>query len=68
MSNEGVETRVFEVPEKAKAKAYIKSIDEYKEMYKRSIEDPEGFWAEQAETLDWFEKWTKIRERSLNGQ
>ena len=32
-------------------KAHIKSLDEYRALYERSISDPEGFWAEQAETL-----------------
>ncbi len=38
-------------------------IDEagYKEMYQRSIDDPEGFWAEQAdEFLHWFKKWDTV--------
>ena len=38
-------------------------IDEagYKAMYKRSIDDPEGFWAEQAdEFLHWFKKWDSV--------
>ncbi|WP_292306504.1 acetyl-coenzyme A synthetase N-terminal domain-containing protein, partial [Marivita sp.] len=25
----------------------------YEEMYARSVSDPEGFWAEQAQRLDW---------------
>ena len=40
----------------------IKSFDEYKEVYKRSVEDPEGFWAEQAETFTWQQKWDKVVE------
>ena len=38
-------------------------VDEhkYKEMYARSINDPEGFWAEQARTfLTWFKPWDKV--------
>ncbi len=31
-------------------------------MYKRSLEDPEGFWAEYAEELDWLKKWDKVYE------
>ena len=31
--------------------AHIKSLDEYRALYRRSVDDPEGFWAEQAETL-----------------
>jgi len=38
----------------------IKSLDEYKEVYKRSVDDPEGFWAEQAETFTWSKKWDKV--------
>lgn len=42
-------------------------IDEakYKLMYEKSVKDPEGFWAEQAERLDWFTKWSKVKETSL---
>ncbi|MCF8110239.1 MAG: acetate--CoA ligase [Desulfobacteraceae bacterium] len=44
-----------------KKTAYIKGIDEYNQIYRRSIEDPEGFWAEQAEKyLSWEKKWDKV--------
>ncbi len=36
------------------AKAHVKSLAQYQEIYRRSIEDPEGFWREQAAILDWF--------------
>ena len=48
------ENRVFPPPEEFSAKAHIKSLEEYEALYKRSIEDPEGFWAEAAEDLHWF--------------
>jgi acetyl-CoA synthetase len=32
------------------------------EIYERARRDPETFWAQQAERLDWFTKWTKISE------
>jgi acetyl-CoA synthetase len=35
-------------------KAYVKSLDQYREMYRRSLEEPEAFWREQAQILDWF--------------
>jgi acetyl-CoA synthetase len=35
-------------------RAHIKSLDQYQEMYRRSIEEPEEFWREQAGILDWF--------------
>lgn len=40
----------------------IKSLDEYKAVYQRSVEDPEGFWAEQADTFTWKKKWDKTLE------
>jgi len=32
----------------------------YDEVYRRSIADPEGFWAEAAEGVDWFRRWDKV--------
>ncbi len=40
----------------------IKSLAEYNAAWKRSVEDPEGFWAEQAETFTWRKKWDKVLE------
>jgi acetyl-CoA synthetase len=40
----------------------IKNFREYLETYDRSIADPEGFWAEQAETFFWRKKWDKVLE------
>ena len=38
----------------------IKSLDEYKAAYQRSVDDPQAFWAEQAETFHWRKKWDKV--------
>jgi len=54
------ENRVFPPSEEIKQKAYIKSLEEYKQIYERSIADPEAFWAEMAEQLDWYKKWDKV--------
>jgi acetyl-CoA synthetase len=54
------EERIFNPPEELSKQAYIKSLDEYKEIYKRSIEDPETFWGELAEQIDWYKKWDKV--------
>ncbi len=32
----------------------VRSLEEYREMYRRSVERPEEFWREQAGRLDWF--------------
>ncbi len=45
--------------EEAIAKAHI-NAEQYEEMYKRSIEDPEGFWGDIAEGFEWKEKWSKV--------
>jgi acetyl-CoA synthetase len=37
------------------------SPEAYKKMYAESIKDPEGFWAKQAESLDWAKKWNKVK-------
>jgi acetyl-CoA synthetase len=54
------EKRVFNPPGELSKKAYIKSLDEYKKIYKRSVDDPEGFWGEMAKQLDWYKKWDKV--------
>ncbi len=40
----------------------IKDLKEYKKVYQESIENPEGFWAAQAETFEWKQKWDKVLE------
>ena len=40
----------------------IKSADEYKAAYQKSINDPEGFWSEIASTFYWRKKWDKVLE------
>ncbi|XP_021957486.1 acetyl-coenzyme A synthetase isoform X3 [Folsomia candida] len=42
------ENMVFPPPEEFAKKAHIKSMDQYKTMYKQSIDDPEGFWKDIA--------------------
>ena len=53
-------------PELSKS-AYIQSLEEYEAQYKRSIEDPEGYWAERAEdALVWTKKWDKVLDWSFD--
>ncbi len=55
-------SKVYDInPDVAKT-AYINN-DQYLEMYRRSIEDGDGFWAEKAEEfLTWFKKWDKVQD------
>ena len=41
--------------------------DTYLQMYRRSIEDPEGFWAEQAERIDWIMPSATVKDSSFGG-
>ncbi len=40
--------------------ARITSFEQYQEQYKKSVDNPEAFWAEQAEQFTWSKKWDKI--------
>ncbi|MHA2280997.1 MAG: acetate--CoA ligase [Promethearchaeota archaeon] len=40
------------------------SMEQYKELYKQSIEDMEGFWDDQAKSLDWFKPYDKVWEKT----
>jgi acetyl-CoA synthetase len=38
--------------------AYVNSMEQYRELYRRSLDDPDGFWAEQARKyLTWEKEW-----------
>jgi acetyl-CoA synthetase len=55
------EERVFKPSKEFSKQAHIGSMAQYKKLYKRSIDDPEGFWGEQAEKeLTWFKPWSKV--------
>ena len=48
-------------PEAIASMAHIGSMDQYREMYERSINSPDEFWAEEAERFCWFKKWDQVR-------
>jgi len=56
----------YEPNSETKNKAHIGSIEDYKKMYEHSINNPEDFWAEQAERITWFKKWDNIWEWDFN--
>ncbi len=64
-----LEQRVFPPPSEFASKARVKSLEEYRSMYKRSMEDPEGFWAQMAqEHLEWLCKWDRVEQYSFKDQ
>jgi len=54
------ENRVFQPPADFAAKARVGSVEQYEAMYRRSVEQPEAFWAEAAGELEWFAPWEKV--------
>ncbi len=56
------EGRVFQPPQAFRERAHIQSLEQYRALYTRSVDDPEGFWGEQAESLVWQKKWERVLE------
>ncbi len=54
------EDRVFAPPEAFAADAYVPSREHYNELYRRSVEDPSGFWGEMAARLRWSKPWERV--------
>ncbi len=56
--------KIYSVPEEWKKRAYIDDA-KYRDMYARSIADPNGFWAEQAKRIYWYRTPSKIKNTSF---
>ena len=52
--------KVFKPNYRDAEKAHIPNMNAYQEMYDKSVKDPDGFWAKQAERLDWMKKWDTV--------
>ena len=60
------ENKTYEIPAEIAAKAHI-DAEQYASMYEKSLEDPEGFWGEQAEQfVSWTRKWDKVMDYSFD--
>ncbi|MFP4003796.1 MAG: acetate--CoA ligase [Alphaproteobacteria bacterium] len=59
MAFAGSDTKRIPVPTDLAHSAHIDEAG-YREMYRRSIDDPDGFWAEQARRIDWMKPFTKV--------
>ncbi len=61
------DVKTYPVPADFAAQANV-SAEQYQQMYKRSVDDPAGFWGEQAEQyLTWFKKWDTVLDWSFAG-
>src|SRR5690554_4966502 len=57
--------KIYPVSDDAAAKAWIDK-EKYQALYQQSIDDPDGFWAEQAKRIEWFKAPTKIKNTSFD--
>jgi len=60
MESVSQEDRSFPPSDAFQSHARISGMSAYRELYERSIADPESFWAEAAEELHWFKKWDRV--------
>jgi acetyl-CoA synthetase len=60
-------TTLFPVPEATARSAWIDEAGYFK-LYQRSVDDPEGFWREQAKRIAWIKQPSKIKDVDFTGQ
>ncbi len=59
--------KIYEIPADIQARAHIDEA-RYQQMYQRSVDDPEGFWADMANDLvTWFKPWDRVLDYSYQG-
>lgn len=56
--------KIYKVDADTAKRAWL-DADGYHDMYRRSVEDNEGFWAEQADCIDWSKRFTKVKDVSF---
>jgi acetyl-CoA synthetase len=55
-----IEKRVFKPSREIAKNARIKSLAQYRKMYRESIRNPDRFWAREAKELTWHKSWKKV--------
>ncbi len=58
-------TKIYNVSESWAQRAHINATD-YERLYQHSIDDNEGFWAEQAQRIDWIKPFTEVKDVSFD--
>ncbi len=56
------QSQIFDPPADFATKAHIASLEQYRELHRRSLETPEEFWREITDGFEWYAPWTKLRE------
>ena len=57
--------KIYDVPAEWAKRAWVNAA-KYDEMYKRSLADPQGFWAEHGKRIDWFKPYAKVKNTSFD--
>ena len=52
---------IFHPNTEVSSRAHISTMDQYRNLYERSIKDPIAFWEETANRLSWYESWHEVR-------
>lgn len=55
-----MEDKIYEVPSGWKRRAYVDEA-KYKAMYEASLQDPEVFWREHGDRIDWFTPYDRVK-------
>ena len=55
--------KIYNVPAEWASRAFIDN-EKYLAMYKRSVEDPNGFWGEVGKRIDWIKPYTRVKNTS----
>tara|TARA_Y100001960_G_scaffold267351_1_gene291573 strand:+ start:989 stop:2917 length:1929 start_codon:yes stop_codon:yes gene_type:complete len=58
-------SEIIDIKDEFKQNAYI-NTEKYEEMYNESIQNPEKFWSQQAENIDWYKKWDNVMNYDFN--
>jgi len=57
--------KIYDVPADWQKRAYVDDA-KYRDMYARSVKDPNGFWGEQAKRIDWIKPFSKVKNTSYD--
>jgi acetyl-CoA synthetase len=59
------EVHVYPVNQEIAATAHVND-EQYREMYQQSVVNPEGFWREHGQIVDWIKPFTKVKHTSFD--
>ncbi|MEM9683441.1 MAG: acetate--CoA ligase [Pseudomonadota bacterium] len=59
------DNELFPVPDSVAKDAWADNA-KYLDMYRKSVDDPEGFWAEHGKRIDWFKPFTQVKDTSYD--